>query len=66
MFAGLVRDQLNISGKNATSDDILTRRRQIASNYNYFTYFGINYRFGSNLNNFVNPRFEGGNNVIFF
>ncbi|HVK96207.1 MAG TPA: hypothetical protein VM368_00245, partial [Flavisolibacter sp.] len=66
VFAGLVRDQLNLSGKGADPQDILIRRRQIASNYNYFSSFGINYRFGSKLNNFVNPRFDGGSGMMFF
>jgi len=57
VYAGLARDQLNIPGQSASQQDILIRRRQVASNYNYYTYFGINYRFGSKLNNFVNPRF---------
>lgn len=58
IYAGLVRDQIYISGKDAQPDDILIRRRQLASTYNYYSYFGINYRFGSKLNNFVNPRFN--------
>lgn len=66
VFAGLTRDQLFLSGKDATQQDILIRRRQLASGYNYFTFFGISYRFGSKLNNFVNPRFEGGSNSFFF
>ena len=66
LFAGLIRDQLSLSGKDASQQDILTRRRQLASNYNYFSFFGINYRFGSKLNNFVNPRFEGGNSMFIF
>ncbi len=66
VFGGLVRDQLSLSGKDVSQNDILTRRRQLASNFNYYTYFGISYRFGSKLNNFVNPRFEGGNNFFFF
>ncbi len=65
-FAGLVRDQLSLSGEGATEQEVLTRRRQLASSYNYYTNFGLNYRFGSKLNNFVNPRFDGGNNFFFF
>jgi hypothetical protein len=65
LFAGLTRDQLSLSGEHASQQDILTRRRQLASSYNYYSYFGLNYRFGSKLNNFVNPRFEGGNNMFF-
>ena len=58
----LTRDQINLPKGGATEQEILTRRKQIASGYSYFTSFGLNYRFGSKLNNFVNPRFEGGNN----
>jgi hypothetical protein len=65
-FAGLVRDQLSLSGEGATEQEVLTRRRQLASNYNYYTSFGLNYRFGSKVNNFVNPRFEGGGGMFFF
>ena len=62
-FSGeLTRDQVYLPKGGATEQEILTRRRQIASGYNYYTSFGLNYRFGSKLNNFVNPRFEGGNN----
>ncbi len=62
-FSGeLTRDQIYLPKGGATEQEILTRRRQIASGYNYYTSFGLNYRFGSKLNNFVNPRFEGGNN----
>lgn len=65
-FGGFIRDQRSLSGKNASQQDILIRRRQLASNYNYFTFFGLNYRFGSKLNNFVNPRFESNNSFFFF
>jgi len=58
----LTRDQINLPKGGATEQEILTRRRQIASGYSYYTSVGLNYRFGSKLNNFVNPRFEGPNN----
>ena len=54
------RDQLNIVKGNITNEDLLTRRRQLDSNYSFYTSFGIRYRFGSLFNNVVNPRFEGG------
>lgn len=54
----LIRDQLFLPKEGATAQEVLTRRRQLASGYNFSTYFGINYRFGSKLNNFVNPRFD--------
>ncbi len=60
-FGGIVRDQLSLPKGEATEQEILTRRRQLASGYNFYTSFGLNYRFGSKVNNFVNPRFTGGN-----
>ncbi len=62
LFGGLTRDQLFIRKDLATSQEVLTRQRQLASGYNYYANLGINYRFGSKLNNFVNPRFEGNSN----
>ncbi len=62
LFGGLTRDQLSIKKDLATAQEVLTRQRQLASGYNYYVNLGINYRFGSKLNNFVNPRFEGNSN----
>ena len=41
----------------ATPDEILLRRRELATSYSYFTFINLQYRFGSTLNNTVNPRF---------
>jgi hypothetical protein len=64
----LIRDQLYLPKGEATEQEVLTRRRQLESGYSYFTSFGLSYRFGSRLSNFVNPRFEGSNNgmMIFY
>lgn len=56
--AALIRDQLYLPKEGATQQEVLTRRRQLASGYRIFSFFGITYRFGSKLNNFVNPRFD--------
>jgi hypothetical protein len=66
VFGSYQRDQIYLPKGEATEQEVLTRQRQLASNYTYFTFFGVSYRFGSKLNNFVNPRFEGGNNGNFF
>lgn len=60
------RDQLNIIKGNVSEEDLLTRRRQLDSNFDFFFNFGIRYRFGSVFNNVVNPRFEGGGGNFFF
>jgi len=57
-YAELSRDQIYLPKEEADVTEVLTRRRQIASGYNFYTYFGLNYRFGSKVNNFVNPRFD--------
>lgn len=57
-YSELVRDQIYLPKGSATEQEVLTRQRQIASSYNFYSGFGFNYRFGSKLNNFVNPRFR--------
>jgi hypothetical protein len=57
-FGGLTRNQVFLVKGNATPEEVLARRRQLASGYNYYSSIGITYRFGSKLNNFVNPRFD--------
>lgn len=58
LFGGLVHDQIYLPAEGATGEEVLSRMRKLQSSYNFETYFGINYRFGSKLNNFVNPRFN--------
>ncbi len=49
----------NIPRKFFSRDDLLTNTRQYPTEKGLYTYFGINYRFGSIYNNVVNPRFNG-------
>ena len=55
-----IHDQLFLSARGASRDDVLLRQLQLETSYNYFTAFGFSYRFGSIFNNVVNPRFGGG------
>lgn len=48
----------NISRHSVSLNDLLTRTRQYATQRRFFSYFSINYRFGSIYNNVVNPRFN--------
>ena len=57
--ASLVHNQVNLVKGAISQQELLTRQRQLGSTYYYFTSFGLAYRFGSILNNFVNPRFDG-------
>lgn len=56
-FASFVGDRINIARSDITDEDILLQIKQLDTDFTYFTYIGINYRFGSSYNNFVNPRF---------
>lgn len=53
----LIRDQLNLPAGDVPTEDILLRRRQLATNYSYDLSLGISYTFGATTNNIVNPRF---------
>jgi hypothetical protein len=57
--ASIVHNQINLVKGIISQQDLLTRQRQLGSNYNYYTSFGLAFRFGSIFNNFVNPRFDG-------
>ena len=54
------RDQLSLPKGEATLEEILLRRVELASSYRYFTSIGLSYRFGSVFSNVVNPRFGDG------
>lgn len=62
----LVRDQISLPRRNLTPEEVLLRQRQVATSYRYFTSMGFSYRFGSAVQNIVNPRFgsSGGGTVI--
>lgn len=64
--ASRVRDQLYLAKGASSDEDVLVRRRQLATSYNYFAGVGVSYTFGSVLNNVVNPRFEGASGGSFF
>ena len=58
--ASLVRNQLSLVKGGATYEEVLLRRKEIATSFSVFTSFSISYTFGSIYNNAVNPRFGGG------
>jgi hypothetical protein len=55
--AGLIHDQLGLVKGGATTEEVLLRRKELATQFQYFTSFGLTYTFGSIYNNVVNPRF---------
>jgi hypothetical protein len=55
--ASRIRDQLYLKAGQATDEEILLRRRQLATGYRYRFSVGFSYTFGSIFNNVVNTRF---------
>ena len=52
-----IHDQIELPRRGATEEEILLRRRQLATSYDYGLAFGLSFRFGSKFSNIVNPRF---------
>lgn len=55
--ASLIHDQLGLVKAGATPEEVLLRRKELATQFEYFTMFGLTFTFGSIYNNVVNPRF---------
>ncbi len=56
--ASMIHNQLNLPKEGASTEDILLRQKELATQYSYFTDLTILYTFGSIYNNVVNPRFD--------
>jgi hypothetical protein len=54
-----IRDQLSLPKGAAPVEQVLLRRTQLATSYNYYGQIGLSYTFGSIFSNVVNPRFDG-------
>jgi hypothetical protein len=52
-----IRDQIYLPAEGMSDEEIIAQRRELATEYQYEMQFGLSYRFGSVLNNFVNNRF---------
>jgi hypothetical protein len=55
----VIHDQISLPKLDASRDDLLTKRRLIATSYQYFGGVGFSYTFGSIFNSQVNPTFRG-------
>ncbi len=55
--SSLIRDQIYLPREAATDQEILVRRRQLATDYEWEFRIGFTYSFGSIFNNVVNSRF---------
>ncbi len=57
-FVARIRDQLSLPRGDASDSEVLARRRQLATAFQYYTSFGISYRFGSIFDSVVNQRLQ--------
>jgi len=55
-----IHDQLSLARSGVSFEEILLRRKEIATTYNYYFSVGLSYTFGSTKSNVVNPRFGTG------
>jgi hypothetical protein len=56
-YYSAIHDQIELPRGGATDEEVLLRRKQLATDYRYNIYAGFQYRFGSRYSNIVNPRF---------
>jgi len=61
-----IHNQISLVKGGASTEEILLRRKELETDYNYFMHFGFSYTFGSIYNNVVNPRFgsSGGGGMM--
>jgi hypothetical protein len=55
--ASILHDQLGLVKTGATTEEILLKKKELATQFQYYGSFGVTYTFGSIYNNVVNPRF---------
>ena len=61
-----VKDQIYVSRENTSDEDILLRRRQLGTDFEYNLDVGFSFTFGSVFNNVVNPRMGSNRGRRFF
>lgn len=64
--ASRIRDQVNLAKAGLADEDVLLRRRQLATGYSISFNIGMSYTFGSIFSSVVNPRMQRGGGDDFF
>lgn len=57
--ASLIRDQIYLPRRGASEEEVLLRRRSLATNYDYQFSIGLTFTFGSIFDSVVNSRLSG-------
>lgn len=65
-IVNLTRNQRAIRRGKASDADVFTRRRALASGYDFLMGGGLRYTFGSKLSGAVNPRYQTGYNLSIY
>ncbi len=58
-----IHDQLGLVKAGASLDEVLLRRKQLETSYDYYLSVGVSFTFGSVHSNVVNPRFGDSQNI---
>jgi len=61
-----IHNQLSIPSEGATLEEVLLQRKQLETQYYYYSSIGLTYSFGSIYSHVVNPRFGGSGRMIIF
>jgi hypothetical protein len=56
-YLTFLRNQISLQRRGASVQEVLLRRRELETSYNYYLSLGFSYTWGSIYNNVVNPRF---------
>jgi len=59
-----IKDQLFLARSGASLEEVLLRRRELETDFNYYFSIGFSYSFGSIYSKVVNPRFGSGGRSI--
>jgi hypothetical protein len=62
--ASKIHDQLSLPKGGASLDEVLLRRKELATTFSYSLSIGFSYTFGSIFSNIVNPRFGSGETSV--
>ncbi len=62
--AARVKNQIYVPKANIPDEDVLLRRRQLGTDFEYSFNLGFSYTFGSVFNNVVNPRMSRGGGMM--
>jgi len=54
---GFIKDRINIAQTEFSDEEIILQTIQLDTNFSYWSYIGFSYRFGTQNNSVVNPRF---------